>query len=264
MIKVLNCRFVFATAGIKKINDNINFKKNFICHTSLLNIHHGQLQYQGYFALQFLHRFQQNFFSLERLSAYYDSLESKYNVPYLIPSRVLLESARQNIGQSDKTTALELLAENETLYGVSPMSQALLVKANAIEKGPDERVKNALSHASPTDEEVIPFLGKWAGVVKVPDGTDTPIDWEIRNVAGKYVMESNVMKQFKTQSDFLFVNEKRDLVWGRKHDGGGIYISIGKLANDGLILTGTEDLIGFEFPPGMPPFKRNTFRFQKL
>lgn len=201
--------------------------------------------------------------SLEKLSAYYNLLERKYNVPYLIPSRALLESAKQNIGQSNKTIALELLAENEKIYGVSPMSQALLVKANAIEKGPDERVKNALSHASPTDEEVTPFLGNWTGIVKVPDGTDTPIDWEIKKVAGKYIMESDVMKQFKTQSDFLFVNEKKELVWGRKHDGGGIYISIGVLSTNGLIISGTEDLIGFEFPPNMPAFKKNTFRFQK-
>jgi hypothetical protein len=76
-------------------------------------------------------------------------------------------------------------------------------------------------------------------------------------------MESELMKQLKTKSDFLFVNEKKELVWGRKHDGGGIYLSIGQLSADGLKITGTEDLIGFEFPPNMPAFEKNTFEFKK-
>jgi hypothetical protein len=202
--------------------------------------------------------------SLQKLSAYYDSVAQKYKVPYPVPSKVLLESAKQNIGQSNKTISLELLNENEKVYGQNQMSRELLVKANAITKAPDERVAKALSHPSPTDEEVTPYLGKWTGVVKVPGGTDMQIDWEIKKTVGKYIMESELMKQLKTKSDFLFVNEKKELVWGRKHDGGGIYISIGQLSADGLKITGTEDLIGFEFPPNMPAFEKNTFEFKKL
>ena len=201
---------------------------------------------------------------LQKLSAYYGSLEKKYKVPYPIPSKVLLESAKQNIGQSNKAIALELLHENEKVYGQSQISRQLLTKADAIVKAPDKRVAYALSHPSPSDEEVTPFLGKWSGVVKVPGGTDTQIDWELKKVAGKYLMESDVMKQFKTKSDFLFVNEKKELVWGRKHEGGGIYMSIGQLSADGLLINGTEDLIGFDFPPNMPAFEKNTFVYKKL
>jgi hypothetical protein len=177
---------------------------------------------------------------------------------------VLLESAKQNIGQSNKAVALELLSENEKVYGPSQTSRQLVIKAKAITKAPDERVAYALSHPSPSDEEVRPFLGKWSGVVKVPGGTDTQIDFELKKVAGKYLIESDVMKQFKTQSDFLYVNEKKELVWGRKHDGGGVYISIGQLSGDGLQITGIEDLIGFDFPPNFPAFEKNTFVYKKL
>lgn len=200
---------------------------------------------------------------LQKLSAYYSSLEKRYKVPYLIPAKVLLESAKQNIGQSNKAIAIDLLNEYEKIYGKSQSGEQLLVKANAITKAPDERVAEALSHASPTDEEVTPYLGKWSGSVKVPGGTDTQIDWEIKKEAGRYIMESDVMKQFKTKSDFLFINEKKELVWGRKHDGGGIYISIGQLSDNGLEITGIEDLIGFIFPSNMPAFERNSFFFKK-
>lgn len=202
--------------------------------------------------------------SLQKLSTYYDSLKKKYKVLYPIPSKVLLESAKQNIGQSNKAIALELLIENEMFYGPSQINRQLLTKAYAIAKATDERVTYALSHPSPSDEEMQPYLGKWSGVVMVPGGTDTPIDWEIKKVEETYLMESDVMKQFKSKSDFLYINEKKELVWGRKHDGGGIYMSIGQLSPDGLMITGTEDLIGFEFSPDMPAFKKNTFIFKKL
>jgi len=100
--------------------------------------------------------------------------------------------------------------------------------------------------------------------VIVPGGSNTDIDWEIIKVKDGYQMISDVMKQFKSKSDFLYVNDKKELVWGRKHNGGGIYISIGKLSEDGLTITGTEDQIGFDLPKDMPPFKANTFEFRKL
>jgi hypothetical protein len=97
----------------------------------------------------------------------------------------------------------------------------------------------------------------------VPDGVNMDFEWEIVNTNGKYQMITDVMKQFKVKSDFLYVNQKGELIWGRKHEGGGIYISTGKLSVDGRIITGTEDLIGFEFPAGVPPFKKNSFEFKK-
>jgi hypothetical protein len=46
-------------------------------------------------------------------------------------------------------------------------------------------------------------LGKWSGVVTVPGGTDTQIDFELKKVAGKYLMDTDVMKQFKTHLIFI-------------------------------------------------------------
>lgn len=201
--------------------------------------------------------------SLQSITAYYHSLEKKYQVSYPIPSKVLLESAKQNIAQFKKALAIELINENDKLYAVTQLSQQLLLKANAIVKGPDERVTYSLSQPPPDKEAIKPFLGKWAGVLNVPGGTNLEIEWEILSTNNKYEMISDMMKQFKVKSDFLYISEKKELVWGRKHEGGGIYISIGKLSNDGSTISGTEDLIGFEFPAGMPPFKLNTFEFKK-
>jgi hypothetical protein len=181
-----------------------------------------------------------------------------------MPSKVLLESAKENIGQLNKGIAIDLVNENDKIYGQSQISRQLLNRANAISKAPDNRVAFSLSQPSPGEEAITPFLGKWTGTVVVPGGTDTGIEWEIKNENGTYVMVSDVMKQFKTTSDFLYVNEKKELVWGRKHDGGGIYISIGALSGDGHTITGTEDLIGFAFPAGMPAFKKNTFTFNRV
>ena len=65
-------------------------------------------------------------------------------------------------------------------------------------------------------------------------------------------------------SDFLLVTATNNLSWARKHDGGGIYLSIGKLSYDGQTITGTEDLIGFKMPEVIPPFEPNTFEFRKI
>jgi len=202
--------------------------------------------------------------TFKQIREYYDSLAKKYQVTYNIPSFVLLESAKQNIGQSKKKIAIELIEENDKIFGYSSLSRELLAKANAISKEPDERVSYNLSHPPPGENEIKPFLGKWSGTVIVPGGSNTDIDWEIIKVKDGYQMISDVMKQFKSKSDFLYVNDKKELVWGRKHNGGGIYISIGKLSEDGLTITGTEDQIGFDLPKGMPPFKANTFEFRKL
>lgn len=202
--------------------------------------------------------------SLQEIITYYKSLEKKYHFLYPLPSKVLLESARQNIGQSKKRTAIELINENNRLYGVSEFSKQLSEKAIKIVKGPDERVTFSLAHPSPDEKAIQPFLGNWSGILYVPGGTNTTIDWVIKIVNGKYQMESDVFKQFKTISDFLYINENNELVWGRKHEGGGIYISTGKLSTDGMKITGTEELIGFDFPPEWPAFKANTFEYKKL
>lgn len=98
----------------------------------------------------------------------------KYHFLYHSPAKVLLESARQNIGQSKKNQAIELINENDKLYGVSDASKQLVEKANAIVKGPEERVTYSLSQPSPDENSVKAFLGNWSGTLFVPGGTDTP------------------------------------------------------------------------------------------
>ncbi len=200
---------------------------------------------------------------LQNFKDYYNTLAKKYQVEYPIPSSVLLESAKQNIAQLEKAKAMELISENNSLYGPGELSQQLLKKADAIINLPDKRISFSLSQPPPDEEAIKPFLGIWKGTIKVPGGTDVDIQWEIKKLNGKYRMESEIMRQFKLIADFLYINENQELVWGRKHEGGGIYISIGRLSDKGILLTGTEDLIGFDFPAGMPAFKLNTFEFRK-
>src|SRR3712207_8036299 len=59
------------------------------------------------------------------------------------------------------TTLFRSLNEYEKVYGTGLQSRQLRTKANALAKGPDERVAYALAHASPNDEEIRPYLGKW-------------------------------------------------------------------------------------------------------
>ncbi|MBA4849220.1 alpha/beta hydrolase [Emticicia sp. BO119] len=200
---------------------------------------------------------------LEKIKNYYAGLSAKYQINYSMPALILLESAKQHIGQSDKKEALDLLLTHDKMYGANEKSMRLRKDVDAITTGPDERVTEAINHASPSANEITPFLGKWSGRVKVPNGEDMLIDFEIKHLNNKYVMQSTIMNSFKINSDFLFVNEKKQLVWGRKHDGGGVYYSIGDLVNDGRKLIGTEDLIGFVFPKEMPKFIINTFEFIK-
>ncbi|MBL7991473.1 MAG: hypothetical protein JNN25_08550 [Candidatus Kapabacteria bacterium] len=200
---------------------------------------------------------------LAKIQEHYAQLSKQHHCTYTIPSRVLFSSATQHINQSKKQEALALLRYAEQVYGKTRSLQALMLQANAITKAPDGRIDFYLHHPPPTAEQLHPFQGKWKGVLNVPGGTNTDIIWHITKTNNHYFMESRVMDSFTSKSDFLFVNEKNQLVWGRKHNGGGIYLSIGTLSDDGLTITGTEDLIGFEMPKGFPPFKQNSFRFQK-
>jgi uncharacterized protein involved in tolerance to divalent cations len=266
-----NCRLKYASITSKYgWNEKISADSNCV-HFKQIRIEnetHETLPYKGiYEGLKFL--FNDYLppvadWPLSRLSAYYSSLEKKYGVPYPIPAKVLLESAKQNAAQSEKSNATALLQLHDKIYGETQYSKMLKTKTNAIDKEPDKRVAFSLAQPSPSDKAIQPYLGKWSGIVRVPEGTDVDIDWEIKKINGRYIMESDIMKQFKLQSDFLYINDKQELVWGRKHEGGGIYISVGRLSENLQKLTGTEDLIGFEFPEGMPLFRLNTFEFSKV
>lgn len=200
---------------------------------------------------------------LAKIQEHYEQLSKQHHCTYTIPSRVLFSSATQHINQSKKQEALALLRYAEQVYGKTGTSQTLTLQVNAITKTPDERIDFYLHHPPPTAEQLQPFQGKWKGVLNVPGGTNMDIVWQIVNNNNGAVLSSRLMDSFTINSDFLLINEKNELVWGRKHNGGGIYLSIGTLSDDGRTITGTEDLIGFEMPKGYPPFKQNSFRFQK-
>lgn len=228
---------------------------------------HETMPYKGiYEGLKFLFREHipmQTDMALPALQEYYDRLSKKYRCRYTIPAKLLLASAQQAINQSRKQDATTLIEYFEKVYGKSQRSGDLLTKANAITKNPDNRVSFYLNHPTPSAEAIRPFLGKWKGTLKVPEGTDMDITWEIKKTGNKYIMDARIADAFNSLSDFLIVNEKNELAWGRKHNGGGIYLSIGILSADGLTLSGVEDLIGFELPEGIPPFKPNRFEFKK-
>lgn len=229
---------------------------------------HETMPYKGiYDGLKFLFREHipsQHDMNLPAMQEYYDQLSKKYHCSYSIPATFLLASATQNINTSKKQEALALISYYEKMFGQNQRSAGLLAKANAITSGPDARVDFYLNHPGADEQTLKPFLGKWKGTLFVDGGIDLDITWEIKRADTKYIMDARIMDQFNSLSDFLFVTDKNELAWGRKHDGGGIYLSIGKLSDDGVTLTGEEDLFGFEMPAGVPQFKPSRFEFRKI
>ncbi len=229
---------------------------------------HETMPYKGiYEGLKFLFREHippDKNISLATMQAYYNNLSKKYNCTYKIPAALLLAIANEKVNVSKKEEAIGLIAYYENNYGESQRTINLMAKAKAITAKPDNRIDFYLNHPGPSTDELKSYMGKWKGTVFVPGGSNTDITWEIKKVNDKYVMDARVMNEFNSLSDFLLVTDQHELAWGRKHDGGGIYLSIGKLSDDGETITGTEDLIGFRMPDGWPAFKQNTFEFKKV
>lgn len=229
---------------------------------------HETMPYKGiYDGLKFLFREYippQQDVPLTALQEYYNGLSKKYNCNYEIPAPVLLAAARQNVNQSKKDYAVDIINYYNEKYGENSQSAELFIKANAITKGPDERVSFYLKHPSASEIELKPFMGKWKGVLHVPGGEDMSMVCEIRKVNDKYVWFARVMNQFDDISAFLVVKGQKELAWGRKHDSGGIYLSTAQLSADGQKLTGSEVMVGVNFPEGMAPHMPNTFEFTRV
>ncbi len=229
---------------------------------------HETMPYKGiYEGLKFLFREhipQKKDMDLPMTEDYYKNLSQQYNCRYAIPAAYLLSSARQQISSSKKTVALVLLERYKKLYGAGQRSAELFTKANSITGKPDERVDYYINHPGATAEELKLFMGKWKGVLVVPGGSDMASSWEIKKTDEKWIRDARVMDAFNERSNFLLVTKNNELVWGRIHEGGGIYLSIGKLSADGQTLSGTEDLVGFTMPAGIPPFTPNTFTYTRV
>ena len=67
---------------------------------------------------------------------------------------------------------------------------------------------------------------------------------------------------FKTESVFVAISDQGELLWGRKNNGGGVFVSKGSLNPKGE-LTGVMDLVGFTPPDGIT-LSQNTFTFRKI
>lgn len=230
---------------------------------------HETMPYKGiYEGLRFFfkeHVPGMNDLSLPSLQGYYSSLSKKYSCDYSIPEKILINKAMpMMIGRLKKKESIELIEYYESVYGRNTISQRMTVKANAITAAPDERVEYYLNLPNPSAESLKPFLGKWKGTLFVPGGMNTDIEWTVQRNDGKYFIEALIMNEFKLKNDFLSVINNREIHWGRKHQGGGIYLSKGKLSNDGLSMQGTEDLIGHFLSEGEPKFIQNSFQFEKI
>jgi len=229
---------------------------------------HETMPYKGmYDGLKFLFREyipSQTGMSLQTMQEYYKNLSGKHHCKYDLPKPLLLASARQHINVSKKDGALSLIRYYEKEYGTDKIVTSLLAKVNAITKEPDQRVDYYLNHPGSPVDVLKPFMGKWKGTLFVTVGEDLGISWEINKINGKYIIDARVMNEFNERSDFLLVTEQNELAWGRKHNSGGIYLSIAKLSADGQELTGTEDLIGAQLPEGAPPFRPNTFKYTRI
>lgn len=229
---------------------------------------HETMPYKGiYDGLQFLFREYvplQTGMSLQALETYYKTLSAKHHCKYDIPAAVLLASARQHISVFKKQGALDIIGYYKKIYGNSEQANTLLANANAITRETDHRVDYYLNHPGSTADALQPFMGKWEGTLFVPGGQNINVSWEIKTVDGKSMMHTRVMDEFNMRSDFLLLTENGELAWGRKHNSGGIYLSIGKISADGKEITGTEDLIGVDFPKDVTPFKANTFKFTRV
>jgi len=237
----------------------------------LENETHESMAYKGiYEGLKFLfkdHVPLQKDLSLKALKEYYGRLSKIYGHEYFIPAGFLLHSATEKISTSDKQGAIELLEYYKRIYGADKSLSELMPKAMAITRSPEIKVNYYLNHPPADQAALQPFFGQWKGVLKAdknaPGSIDVGIDWEIKKEGVNYVKVDRVMKQFDIRSEFLFVSEKNELIWGRKHAGGGIYLSISQLSRDRNEITGYEQIFGYEFPKEIAPY-RAEFKFKKV
>ncbi len=234
------------------------------------NESHESMAYKGiYEGFKYLfrdHLSTQKDFSLKAIVDYYERQSASFGHDYAVPAGMLLHAAVEKINTSDKQAATEILEYYNRLYGADQNYQALTSRVLTIKSAPDKKLDFYLNHPKPTPEMLRPFQGRWAGVLKGDPSTsgsmDVHVTWEIKSEKGEYVRVERVMDQFDVRSSFLFVTEENKLVWGRKHDGGGVYLSTAELSADGKFLSGHEEIIGYEFPKGVAPY-RAEFSFKK-
>lgn len=197
------------------------------------------------------------------LTKFYDAKQRAYKSIVPIPYKILEASIERKMGENRKQEILELISYGIKQYGQTPHLQALKTRADALVEAKNDPLAHYLSLPTPSEQQIKSFVGKWEGVVNVPNGRPEPTVWEIEKREGKYVLKCEVVPiNFKTESVFVTISDQGELLWGRKNNGGGVFVSKGSLNPNGE-LTGVMDLVGFTPPDGIT-LSQNTFSFRKI
>lgn len=201
--------------------------------------------------------------NLSALIKFYESKQRAYKSTTPIPYKVLEASIERKMGENRKQEILELVTYGINRYGKTARLQSLKAQAETLMETKNDPLAHYLSLPTPSELEIQSFIGKWEGVVNVPNGRPEPTVWEIEKREGKYVLKCEVIPiNYRTESMFVAISEQGELLWGRKNNGGGVFVSKGSLNPKGE-LTGVMDLVGFTPPDGIT-LSQNTFSFRKI
>lgn len=201
--------------------------------------------------------------NLSALTKFYNAKQRAYKSPILVPYKVLTASAERKMGENRKQEILELITYGIKHYGLTSRLQTLKTQAEALVETTNDPLAHYLSLPTPSDRQIQSYMGKWEGVVNVPNGRPEPTVWEIEKREGRYVLKCEVVPiNYKTESVFVAISEEGELLWGRKNNGGGMFVSKGFLTAQGE-LTGVMDLVGFTPPDGVT-LSQNSFSFRKI
>ncbi|MFN8343851.1 MAG: alpha/beta hydrolase-fold protein [Spirosomataceae bacterium] len=200
---------------------------------------------------------------LSALTKFYDAKRRAYKSEVSVPYKVLVAAAERKMGEKRKQEISELIDYGISRYGPTQKLQTLRTKVQEMTETKDDELTRYLSLPGPSDTQIQPFIGKWQGVINVPDGRPEPTLWEIEKRDGNYVLKCEVIPiNYKTESVFVAVSEQGELLWGRRNNGGGVFVSKGAVNQNGE-LTGVMNLIGFTPPAGIT-LSQNTFTFKKI
>jgi hypothetical protein len=185
-----------------------------------------------------------------------------FGFDYEVPRKVLLASAHRKIIDNRKGEALELLIFAEEKYGASDRIAELKAGASKLNDVVDPLIEFYLNHPKPSADEIKPYVGRWVGELIVPRGHAMPVDFSIKIENGKTKGESiTPWPPFKkVEMEIFFVDKEGSLITVRKNRGGGIVVSIARIASDGN-LVGEEKMIGFTIPEDAPEDVKEMMKF---
>jgi len=188
---------------------------------------------------------------LEELKKHYQSLSAVYGYEVNIPLQILLVSARRKLIENRKDEILELLSYAEEKYGASESISVIKSQAENIQNDTNPRlIDSYLNLPKPSKTQIKPYLGKWKGETIVPNGNNMPMDWEITIEGEKVMLLTSVPwdKNQRVEPEIFSVNDKNELIVGRRNRGGGVFVTVLKIGEN-QILSGEERILGFSIQP---------------